>query len=122
MKIKITVGEVVVDAELNDTPCARKIAAALPLETAFSTWGDEIYFSIPVETPLDESAKEIVEVGDLGYWPTGHAFCIFFGMTPISEPGKIMPASAVNVIGKINGDPLKFVEVMGERTVKVEPA
>lgn len=122
MKIKITVGSLIMDAELNDTPSAKKIAGVLPLETAFNTWGDEIYFSIPVEAPLDESAQEIVEVGDLGFWPTGNAFCIFFGLTPMSEPGTIKPASAVNIIGRITGDPLKFAEVMGEKTVKVEPA
>lgn len=122
MKIKITVGELVMDAELNDTPCAKEIAKVLPLETGFNTWGDEIYFSIPVDAPLDESAQEIVQIGDLGFWPTGNAFCIFFGLTPMSEPGKIRPASAVNIIGKIIGDPRRFTEVMGERSVKLEPA
>jgi hypothetical protein len=61
-----------------------------------------------------------VELGDLGYWPTGKAFCIFFGQTPMSEPGKIVPASAVNIIGKVIGDATKFKEVMGEREVTLE--
>ncbi len=122
MKIKITVGNVVVDAELNDTPTAAGVAEVLPLEATFNTWGEEIYFSIPVDAPLDESAQDVVEIGDLGYWPTGKAFCIFFGLTPMSEPGKIRPASAVNIIGKITGDPLRFTEVMGEATIMVEPA
>jgi hypothetical protein len=120
MRIKITIGKLSVDAELNDTPTARKIGEALPLESTFSTWGDEIYFSIPVNHPLDESAKEVVELGDLGYWPVGRAFCIFFGLTPMSSRGKIVPASAVNIVGKVLGDPSRFKEVMREQEVLIE--
>ncbi len=122
MKIRIKIGNLAMDAELNDTPTARKIADTLPINARFSTWGDEIYFTIPVEARLDESAKEVVEMGDLGYWPKGPAFCIFFGLTPVSSPGKIMPASAVNIIGRVLGDPKKFKAVMSERQVVVEAA
>jgi hypothetical protein len=117
MRIKITVGALAMDAELNDSPTAKKIAAALPIRSSFSTWGDEIYFPIPVDADLDETAKEIVELGNLGYWPTGKAFCIFFGLTPMSEPGKIVPASAVNIVGKVLGDATRFKEVMNHREV-----
>lgn len=120
MKVTIRIGKLVMEAELNDTPTAMKIAAALPLRSSFNTWGDEIYFSIPVDAGLDESAREVVEKGDLGYWPTGKAFCIFFGLTPMSKPGKIMPASAVNLVGKVLGDPTKFKAVMNEREVLLE--
>ena len=92
----------------------------MPLNTPFNTWGDEIYFEIPVKAELDESAREEVEMGDLGYWPTGRAFCIFFGPTPMSTPGKIIPASAVNIIGKVKGDVSKLKEVMDESQVAVE--
>ena len=108
------------EAELNETPTAQKVAATLPLKCSFSTWGDEIYFTIPVTAPLDSSAKQVVELGELGYWPTGKAFCIFFGPTPMSSPGKIVPASAVNIIGKVLGDSKKFKEVMNEREVTLE--
>jgi hypothetical protein len=108
------------EAELNDSATAQKMAAVLPLKCSFSTWGEEIYFTIPVTAPLDSSAKEVVELGELGYWPTGKAFCIFFGPTPMSSPGKIVPASAVNIIGKVLGDPKKFKEVMNEREVILE--
>ncbi len=67
MKITIQIGTLALDAELNDTPTARKVAEAMPLKTAFNTWGDEIYFTIPVEAELDESAREEVEIGDL-HW------------------------------------------------------
>jgi len=120
MRIALRIGTLSMEAELNETPTAQKIAAALPLRTAFSTWGDEIYFAIPVEAALDDSAQDSVELGALGYWPPGKALCIFFGQTPVSQPGKIMPASAVNVIGKVLGDATAFKAVMRERVVVVE--
>ena len=120
MRIRITVGEVALEAELNDTATAAKISAALPIRTSFNTWGDEIYFSIPVDAELDDSAQEVVEIGDLGYWPPGSAFCIFFGLTPVSEPGRIMPASAVNVIGRVVGDATRFKQAMRAREVVLE--
>lgn len=120
MRIRITVGEVALEAELNGTATATKIGSALPIRTSFNTWGDEIYFAIPVDAELDDSAQEVVEVGDLGYWPPGRAFCIFFGQTPVSEPGRIMPASAVNVVGKVVGDATLFKQAMRAREVVLE--
>jgi hypothetical protein len=120
MDIKITVGYVALEAELNDTPTAKKIAEVLPLKTSFNTWGDEIYFAIPVEAYPDQNAREEVEMGDLGYWPQGNAFCIFFGPTPMSTEGKIIPASAVNIIGRVKGDATMFKKVMGENQVIVD--
>ena len=90
------------------------------MRAQFNTWGDEIYFTVPVDAGLDDTAREEVELGDLGYWPTGKAFCIFFGQTPMSKPGKIIPASAVNIIGKVIGDATKFKGVMQERGVRLE--
>jgi hypothetical protein len=120
MRIAIRIGTLSMEAELNETPTAQKIAAALPLRTSFNTWGDEIYFAIPVDADLDDSAQDVVELGDLGYWPPGKAWCIFFGQTPVSQPGEIMPASAVNVTGKVLGDATQFKTVMREREVIVE--
>ena len=120
MKIKITVGDLTVEGELDDTATGRKVAEALPIRTSFSTWGDEIYFTIPVDAELDETAREEVDLGDLGYWPTGSAFCIFFGPTPMSTPGKIVPASAVNIIGRVVGDATRFKTVMDAGDVLVE--
>jgi hypothetical protein len=120
MRITIRIGALAMEAELNTTPTAQHIAAALPICTSFNTWGDEIYFAIPVTAALDDSAREVVELGDLGYWPPGKAFCIFFGQTPASQDGKIMPASAVNVVGSIIGDATRFKSVMREREVVIE--
>jgi len=118
-RIKITVGDVVAFAELNETATAEAIWNALPIEAQASTWGDEIYFSIPVYVE-EANAQEIVEKGDLGYWPVGHAFCIFFGRTPASRGDEIRPASAVNVFGHVEGDPAVFRGVRSGEKVMVE--
>jgi hypothetical protein len=92
----------------------------LPIQARFNTWGEEIYFAIPVTADLDDSAREVVEIGDLGFWPPGKAFCIFFGPTPMSKPGEIRPASAVNIVGQVKGDATQFKQVLREREVTVE--
>ncbi len=109
-KITITTEDLKVDASLNDSETAQKIWEALPIEGSVNIWGDEIYFSIPVNVGL-ENAKAVVSVGDLGYWPPGSAFCIFFGLTPASQGDEIRPASPVNIFGKIIGDPKAFKKV-----------
>ena len=109
--IRIRAGAVTVSAELGDSPTAQAIRAILPHAAHAKRWGQEIYFPIPVKQELDATAVEVVENGALGYWPSGSAFCIFFGPTPISKGNEIRPASAVNVVGKVLGDtkPLKTV-------------
>ncbi|MEK6645335.1 MAG: cyclophilin-like fold protein [Candidatus Firestonebacteria bacterium] len=102
-KIKIISGKVEVEAELNDTKTASSIWGALPITGSVNTWGDEIYFNIPVKC-ASENQKEVVELGELGYWLPGSAFCIFFGPTPASRGNEIRPANPVNVFGKITGD------------------
>ena len=121
MDIAIRVGSLELKGVLNDTPTGRKIAGVLPLKSSFNTWGDEIYFPIPVEADLEKTAREEVEVGDLGYWPAGNAFCIFFGPTPMSREGKIIPASAVNIIGKVLDDAALLKGAMGESFVEIVP-
>jgi hypothetical protein len=120
MKIKITAGKVAAQAVLNDSPTARKIWDALPLEAKGDTWGDEIYFGIPVKAPLEKNSQEVVAVGDLGFWPPGHAFCIFFGPTPASRGNEVRPASAVNVVGRIEGDAKVFKKVPSGAQVRIE--
>ena len=87
MDINIRVGNLTIEAQLNDSPTAQKIIQALPVQGSFNTWGDEIYFPISIQAELDDSARDVVELGDLGYWPPGKAFCIFYGLTPMSKPG-----------------------------------
>jgi len=102
-KIKITVGKLELEAWLNETKTAARVFEALPINSSVNTWGDEIYFTIPV-TADPEDAKELVSLGDIAYWPPGKAMCIFFGKTPISRGDEIRPASPVNIIGKVEGD------------------
>jgi hypothetical protein len=103
-KITITAGEIKVEAELNDSPTAGMVAGSLPIKARGNRWGEEIYFEIPVEAKLDADARDVLEAGELGYWPSGNAFCIFFGPTPASRGDEIRAASAVNIIGRVKGD------------------
>jgi hypothetical protein len=120
--IRITAGRVSVEARLNASRTATLIWDALPIDAAAQTWGDEIYFGIRVDAPL-ESPREVVEIGDLGYWPPGRAFCIFFGPTPMSRGDEIRPASAVSVVGRITGDARVFKAVRaGTRGSAAGPA
>jgi len=118
-RIRITAGSVTAEAVLNDTPTADAIWKALPFEARVSLWGEEIYFPIPVYLE-EENAREVVEMGDLGYWPPGHSFCIFFGPTPDSRGDEIRPSSPVNVFGKLEGDPKVFKDVRSRQKVRVE--
>jgi hypothetical protein len=98
---------------------AKAIWDALPFETRANTWGDEIYFSIPVKLGA-EKAQPTVEIGDIGYWPPGQGFCIFFGPTPISRGGEIRPANPVNVFGKVKGDPRLLKKVRDGDKIRIE--
>lgn len=117
--IIIKAGSVQLEATLNDTKTALAIWEALPVKASASTWGDEIYFPIPVKPEL-EQGQELVEVGDLGYWPSGNAFCIFFGPTPVSQGNEIRPASAVNVFGRITGDTTILKKVPSGSNILIE--
>jgi len=121
-KIRILVSDLKVEAELNDTKTAQSVWEALPIEAKASLWGEEIYFAIPVKTVLEAGSREVVSAGELGYWPTGHAFCIFFGPTPASQGNEIRAASAVNIIGKVLGDPKAFLKVKDGAKVTLERA
>jgi hypothetical protein len=77
---------------------------ALPIEASAQRWGGEIYFSIAVDAELEEDSREVLQAGELAFWPPGNAFCIFFGPTPASQGNDIRAASAVNIIGKMKGD------------------
>ena len=109
-KIRIRTSLVEIAAELNDTKTAEAIWGALPIKRRVNLWGEEIYFSIDLSLEL-EAGQEVVSIGDLGYWPQGSAFCIFFGPTPISQGDEIRPASPVNVFCKVIGNAGLFKQV-----------
>jgi hypothetical protein len=119
--IRITVGAVSAEARLNESQTARAIWDALPIDAKAQTWGDEIYFAIGLAA-AEDSPRAVVEMGDLGYWPPGEAFCIFFGPTPASRGDEIRPASPVNVVGRVVGDAAAFKRVRSGARVIVERA
>ena len=119
--IRITAGNVTMDATLNETATASEIWDALPITARANIWGDEIYFAIPVHRD-EENAKATVGLGDLGYWPPGNAFCIFYGPTPMSRGDEIRPASPVNIVGKVVGDAKAFKQVSSGTKVTISEA
>ena len=118
-KIRIKAASIEAIAELNDTRTASAIWEALPFKGNVNTWGDEIYFAIPLKMELERGQAE-VELGDLGYWPPGNAFCIFFGPTPASQGKEIRPASPVAVVGRVIADPQVFHQVTPGTEILVE--
>jgi len=123
-KIRILVGDEEFDATLDEQKApetVRRILEALPIEGRANTWGEEIYFQIPVSMG-EENAVETVSVGDLGYWPSGECFCIFFGKTPMTTSLEaIKPASAVNPIGRIE-NPERLKSHRSGETVRITAA
>jgi len=118
-KIKIEVEDLSIPAELNDTPTAQLISEMLPIEASANVWGEEIYFNIALNAQLEPDAREEVKVGDLGYWPAGPAFCIFFGPTPVSTGDTPRAYSPVNVFGKVLGDVRQFKSVSSRAKIRI---
>lgn len=120
VSIRITIKDLILDAVLSDTPCAQSIAKALPIVASPSEWGDEFYFEIPVSEPLDTTATTSVKIGDIGYWPPGRALAIFFGPTPMSTADDPVPASAVNLVARIEGDATVLRKAKGAREIRID--
>lgn len=118
-KIQIKINSLKLEATVFDTPTGETIYNSLPLKASVNCWGDEIYFSIPVNMDEEHDAREEVEVGDLAFWPVGSAFCIFFGPTPMSSGSTPRAASPVNVFGKINGEIDELKNVTFGSTVSI---
>jgi hypothetical protein len=102
-EIKIAIGDLEATAHFDDTDTAGKVLEILPLTSSVNIWGHEVYFDVPVEMAL-ENGRELVDLGDIAYWPQGKALCIFFGRTPIGKGDEIRPISAVSLIGRVDGD------------------
>ena len=117
--IIISVEGISLSAELNESNTAQKIWDALPIEGRANTWGDEIYFEIPVVLEQEPDARADVEVGELGYWPVGHAFCIFFGPTPASTGDQPRAASPVNILGHVVDDATTLRNVRSGARVQI---
>jgi len=118
-KIRIITDEVQMEAQLNEGETAQALWEKLPIEGRVNTWGEEIYFKIPVRKDLNKGVK-VVEKGDIAYWPEGECFCIFFGKTPISSETQIKPASPVNLIGKLSGNPQEWKKVKDGQKIVIK--
>lgn len=121
-RLRITVGSVKLEAELKGNKTAEAIYAALPIESAFHTWGEEFYFPVPGVKDHRETATTQVKVGDLAFWGVGGMLAIFFGRTPMSLGPDPVPADRVNVIGKIIGDATALRQAIGATRIRVEKA
>jgi len=121
-KIVITVAGKTLTATLNDSPTATQVWDALPIQAEASIWGDEIYFEIPVDAPQAPDARAAVEIGTLGYWPVGNAFCIFYGPTPVSTDAQPRAYSPVNILGEVSVDATQLRGTRHGASVRIDRA
>ena len=119
-RIRISIGEIDLTATLYENGTASRIWDALPFNGNTNRWGDEIYFSIPVEIEEADDARQDMAVGELAYWPSGSAFCIFFGPTPVSSGNIPRAYSNVNPFGQLDADPAPLLKVQSGEEVNVE--
>jgi uncharacterized protein len=119
-QISITTSGITIKASLNDTLTAGEILKILPIKSLVNVWGQEIYFTIPLKTTLEQNAVQDVEIGTIAYWPTGPALCIFFGPTPVSTGTKPRAYSPVNIIGQTIDNPSALKAVTDGEEIIVE--
>lgn len=119
-KIRLLINNVEIKAELYDTECAVRIYESLPIESIINEWGDEFYFSIGLSLPTDSTATTKVKIGDIGYWPPGNALAIFFGKTPLSTDEDPVPASEVNIVGRLIDNPNLLKGLKGIKKIRIE--
>ena len=122
MRLKMTFGSVSVFADLKDTPTAKKIEESLPFQSSAMTWGDEVYFTVPVRAPLEPDARQVVDPGTVCFWTHGNALALPFGPTPISQGNECRLADRCNILGKLDGDPGVLKQVRSRDAVRVEKA
>jgi uncharacterized protein len=119
VKIRFDFATLTLDAELLDTPTAKAVGAALPIDSAALTWGEEVYFEVPVEVAREKDARAVVTPGEIAYWPDGPAIAIGFGRTPISKGDETRLASPCNIFARALGDVKALAPVKAGTKVKV---
>ena len=118
-RIRFQFATLTVDAELLDTPTARAVAAALPISSSVLTWGEEVYFEIPVKLPAEKDARAVVTPGEVAYWPQGHCIALGYGRTPVSRGDETRLASPCNIFARAAGDVRALAKVRPGTTVEV---
>jgi uncharacterized protein len=119
-RISIKWGEAALEAELLDTPTTRALLAALPLKSKAQTWGEEVYFEVPVQTTLEPDAREVVDPGTVCFWVQGSAVALPFGPTPVSKGNECRLVTKVNILGRILGDPRTLKSVRNDISIAIE--
>lgn len=122
MKIRISWNKGEVFGVLKDTPTARKLKEVLPSSSTASTWGDEVYFKMPVKTTLEKDARQVVDPGTICFWVEGQSLAIPFGPTPVSQGDECRLVTKVNLLGKLDGDAKVLKSIRAGESIHVELA